>query len=446
MKTYETIIKDGKVVYPEKTIKANIGILNGKIDYIGSDEKIHADNIVDACGRYVLPGAIDPHTHPVYLDNIEGLSKTAAFGGVTTVIHYAYAKPGKSLVSTVKDYIQEGEATSYIDFALHGGLFDTKKQADEIPESVKLGVTSFKMFMAYAKLGWMTDDYALAKAMDIIGRTGGMASLHAENGLVIDYIQDKLLKEKANFKERFLETSPDTAEAEAIFRAVQIGKLMKCPVYIPHISSKAGIKTMKYLKDEGYKVYAETCPHYLSLTWDELKGKGPLGKVGPSIKTEEDLISLWDAVETGYIDTIGSDHAPKDKKVEDDFFTAPYGTPEIETMLPILWEFGINRGKITVNKLAAILSENTARIMGLFPKKGRLDTGSDADIVIIDPDEEWIVSKGNQHSNASYTLFEGKTILGRVKHVFSRGRLVVNGNSFLGESGWGEFLKTNAGQ
>ncbi|NOY09643.1 MAG: amidohydrolase family protein [Spirochaetes bacterium] len=445
MKGYETVIKGGKIVYPEKTVKGNIGIKNEKIEYIGPDDSICGRNTIDAGGKYVLPGVIDPHTHPVYLDNIKGLSKTAAFGGVTTVIHYAYAKPGKSLAATLKDYIKEGEATSYIDFALHGGLFDAGKQADEIPEAVELGVTSFKMFMAYAKLGWMTDDYALAGAMDIIGRTGGMACLHAENGLVIDYIQDKLLAEKADFKERFPETSPDIAEAEAIFRAVQIGRLMKCPVYIPHISSGEGVKILKYLKDEGCKVYAETCPHYLSLTWDELKAMGSLGKVGPSIKTDKDRIALWDAIGEGYIDTIGSDHAPKDKKAEDDFFAAPYGTPEIETMLPVLWEFGVNRGRLAINRLVSVLSENTAKIMGLFPQKGRLDTGSDADIVIIDPDEEWTISQENQHSNAAYTLFEGKTILGRIKKVLSRGRLIVDNSGFSAESGSGKFIKTNAG-
>jgi len=226
---------------------------------------------------------------------------------------------------------------------------------------------------------------------------------------------------------------------------VYIGRLMNCPVYIPHISSAEGIQVIRFLKAMGYPVIAETCPQYLGLTWEGLKARGPLGKVGPSIKTEADRMALWTAMQEGIFDSIGSDHAPKDKKVEDDFFDAPYGSPEVETMLPVVWSFGVNRGLITPNEVAALLSENTARIMGLFPKKGRLDTGSDADLVIFDPTESWTVSTSNQHSNASYTLFEGQELLGRVKKVLSRGRIVVDGEDFLGSEGSGVFLPSKAG-
>jgi dihydropyrimidinase len=402
--------------------------------------------VIDARGCCVLPGLIDPHTHPVYLDDIGDLAITAAHGGVTTVIHYAYAKPGQSLVKVIESWKEEGERSSCIDFALHGGLFETLKQADEIPEAFDLGVSSFKVFMAYAKLGWMTDDYAMAKCMDRVGRLGGMVAVHAETGLAIDYIMDRMLAEKADFAERFLETSPDIAEAEGMFRAIHIGRLMRCPVYIPHISSAEGIKVMDFLKGRGIHVYAETCPQYLGLTWEALKSRGPLGKVGPSIKTEEDRLALWRAVREGVIDTIGSDHAPKDKKVDDDFFDAPYGSPEVETMLPVVWHFGVNTGCITANEIASLLSERTARIMGLFPQKGRLDIGSDADMVVFDPSERWTVSRENQHSNATYTLFEGMDLVGRVKIVLSRGEPVVEGGDFVGKAGDGHFLSTRAGQ
>ncbi|RKX76005.1 MAG: dihydropyrimidinase [Spirochaetes bacterium] len=443
---YDCIVKNGLVVYPERTLKADIGIARETIGKVAPPGELEGKEEIDAQGCYVLPGVIDPHTHPVYMDNISDLSRTAVWGGVTTVIHYAYARPGDSLIEKIEQYREEGESTSYIDFALHGGLFETMKQADEIPEAFRLGVTSFKVFMSYAKLGWMTDDYAMTKAMDIISSNGGMAAVHAETGLAIDYIQDKLLAEKADFAERFLETSPDVAEAEGIFRAVSIGKLMGCPVYIPHISSSEGLKVIRFLKTNGFKVYAETCPQYLGLTWDELKARGPLGKVGPAIKTENDRKALWKAVEEGVIDTIGSDHAPKDKKEKDDFFDAPYGSPEVETMLPVVWQYGVNTGIITPNRVAALLSENSAKITGLFPQKGRLDPGSDADMVIFDPAEKWIVSARNQHTNATYTLFEGKELLGRVKRVLSRGKLILDGDNFLGEKGDGRFLKSKAGK
>ncbi len=442
---YDVVIHGGLVVYPEKTMRADVGIQGSVIEIISSDTPLKGKREIDAEGCYVLPGLIDPHTHPVYLDDLGGLAGTAACGGVTTAIHYAYAKPGQSLVEIIRQWKEEGTANSCIDFALHGGLFETRKQVDEIPQAFEMGVTSFKVFMAYAKLGWMTDDYAMAKCMDIVGKHGGMVAVHAETGLAIDYIMDRMLEEKADFAERFLETSPDIAEAEGIFRAVYIGRLMNCPVYIPHISSEEGLAVVRFLKERGIHLYAETCPQYLGLTWEALKGRGPLGKVGPSIKTEEDRLALWQAVREGVIDTIGSDHAPKDKKVDDDFFKAPYGSPEIETMLPVVWHFGVNSGYITPNEIAGLLSERCSRIMGLFPHKGRLDVGSDADMVLFDPTEDWTVTNDNQHSNATYTLFEGMKLLGAVRSVISRGELVFENQEFLGVEGRGQFLSTSAG-
>ena len=443
--SHDCVVTGGLLVYPEKTVRADLAISGGRIAAVAEPGAVQGKTTVAAAGCYVLPGVIDPHTHPVYLDSIADTARTAAFGGVTTVIHYAYARPGDSLAARIGEFKKEGEASSCIDFALHGGLFEAAKQAEEIPRAFQMGVSSFKVFMAYAKLGWMTDDYAMAKTMDVVGRHGGLVCVHAETGLAVDYIMDRMLAEKADFVERFLESSPDIAEAEGIFRAVHIGRLVGCPVYIPHISSAEGVGVMRFLKSMGYPVYAETCPQYLGLTWEELKDRGALGKVGPSIKTEADRRCLWKAVQEGLLDTVGSDHAPKDKKVEDDFFAAPYGSPEVETMLAVVWQFGVNSGSITPNEVAALMSENTARIMGLFPAKGRLDPGSDADLVVFDPGERWTIGVSNQHSNAAYSLFEGREVLGRVKKVLARGRLVVDGEEFLGKQGAGSFLPTRAG-
>ncbi|HDQ13371.1 MAG TPA: hypothetical protein ENN41_00960 [Sediminispirochaeta sp.] len=443
---HDIVIKNGFVIRPEETRVADIGITGERIAEIGPASSLSGKKTLDAEGMYVLPGVIDPHTHPVYLDSIQDLSKTAVWGGVTTVIHYAYAKPGQSQLEVIKKWKKEGQETSFIDFALHGGLFEAIKQIEELPDCFKEGVSSYKMFMSYAKLGWMTDDYALTKAMDVIGRLGGMAALHAENGMMIDYIQDKMIAEKADMTKEFLTTSPAIAEAEAIFRAVYTGRLMHCPVYIPHISSKEAMEVVSYLKSRSFPVVAETCPQYLAQTWDELVKLGPLGKVGPAIKHQEDQDYLWQSVQNGLIDTIGSDHAPKPKKLDDDFFTAPYGTPEVETLLPNLWNEGVNRGRITPNEVARITSENTAKIMGLYPRKGRLAEGSDADIVIFDPSKEWTISRENQHSNADYTIFEGRKVLGKVSSVLSRGGLVIDNERFAGEAGRAVFLPTDTGR
>jgi dihydropyrimidinase len=440
----DLVIQNGMLVYPEKIVFGDVGIKNEKIAAIGKAGKLKGARVIDAGGAYVFPGLIDPHTHPVYLDNLEGTAYTAAWGGITTVAHYAYAKPGQSQLKVIRDWKKEGAETSCIDFALHGGFFETLKQSDELYECFKEGVTSYKMFLAYAKLGWMTDDYALVKAMDIIGKLGGMASIHAENGLAIDYIQDKLLAAKADFAARFLETSPGLAEAEAVFRAITLGRLMKCPVYIPHVSSAETVDVVRFLRAKGVRAFFETCPHYLALTWDKLKKNGPMGKIGPAIKTQKDQDALWDGIRQGLFDTFGSDHAPKDKTPSDDFFKAAYGGPGVETMLSVIWQEGVNRGRIGPCDIVRMFAENTARIMGIFPKKGRLDTGADGDIVIFDPKEKWIISAANQHSRCKYTLYDGKEILGRVKTVICRGKSLIENGEFTGSKSRGKFLPTKA--
>jgi dihydropyrimidinase len=442
---HDLLVSGGLVVYPEKTLRADVAVDGERIAAVAAPGELSGKRTIDASGCFVLPGLIDPHTHPVYLDDVASLSRSAAYGGVTMIVHYAYAKPGQSLLAELGKMRAEGEAGSFTDFALHGGLFDTMKQAEEIPGAFALGVTSFKMFMAYAKLKWMTDDYAMARAMDLIGRQGGLACIHAETGLAIDYIQDRLLAEKADFAERFLETSPDVAEAEGIFRAVSIGRLMGCPVYIPHVSSAEGLAVIRFLRQRGARLYAETCPQYLGLTWEELKGRGALGKVGPAIKTEADRLALWEAAGGGLLDTIGSDHAPKPKTVEEDFFKAAYGSPEVETMLPVVWHYGVNAGRITPNAVAALLAQNSARIFGLAPRKGRVEPGADADLVVFNPAEPWTVTASGQHTRATYSLFEGRQVVGRVKKVLAGGRLIVDGEEFLGQGGRGRFLPTRAG-
>jgi dihydropyrimidinase len=217
------------------------------------------------------------------------------------------------------------------------------------------------------------------------------------------------------------------------------------PLTIVHVSNGAALDEIRRARRRGARVYAETCPQYLGLTWGELKGRGALGKVGPAIKTEEDRRALWQGVRLGVLDTIGSDHAPKPKTVGEDFFKAAYGSPEVETMLPVVWHCGVNAGLITPNAVAALLAENSARILGLAPRKGRLEPGADADLVVFDPAEPWTVTAAGQHTKAAYSLFEGRQLVGRVKQVVARGSLIVDGEDFLGRPGEGRFLATRAG-
>ena len=440
---YDILIHKGLVVTGSEIQKADVGVKGEKIIAVkpGLLEK-EASLAINASGKYVIPGVIDVHVHPVYEDDMGGLSYTAAFGGTTTLIHFAYAKPGMKLIDTIKTYQEEGLQKSYLDFGIHGTLFDPSSQIEEIPKAFDLGVSSFKMFMTYAKLGWMTDDYHLTAAMDLISEGGGLAMVHAENGLVTDYLEDRSLKKAEDQKRVFLKTRPDLLEAEAIFRVLTIAAVTRCPLYIVHLSTARGVVPILQAKGEGQRVYVETCPQYLTMTDAKLQKLGPLAKIGPPLRTEKDRLALWKAIQKGLIDVVASDHAPKAKKIEDPFFEAPYGSPQSETMLTVTYDEGVNKKKIRPSKLVQLFSENPAKIFGLYPKKGTIQKGSDADLVIFDPKVAYTIKHENQHSGAPYTLYEGRKCLGKPILTMLRGKILVENGEMKGKPGDGKFIPT----
>jgi dihydropyrimidinase len=440
---YDLLIQKGIVVTGSGVRKADVGIKGEKIVAVkpGLLER-EASRTINASGKYVMPGVIDVHVHPVYEDDLGGLSYTAAFGGTTTLIHFAYAKPGMKLIDTIKKYQEEGLQKSYLDFGIHGTLFDPASQVEEIPKAFDLGVSSFKMFMTYAKLKWMTDDYHLTAAMDLISDGGGLAMVHAENGLVTDYLEDRSLRKGEDQKKVFLKTRPDLLEAEAIFRALTIASITRCPLYIVHLSTERGVIPIQRAKKEGQRVFVETCPQYLTMTDAKLQKLGPLAKIGPPLRNEKDRLALWKAIQKGIIDVVASDHAPKAKKTEDPFFEAPYGSPQSETMLTVTYDEGVNKKRIKPSKLVQLLSENPAKIFGLYPEKGMIQKGSDADLVIFDPNDAYTIKHENQHSGAPYTLYEGRRCKGRPVLVMQRGRILIEDGEMKGRPGEGKFLAT----
>jgi dihydropyrimidinase len=440
---YDLLISGGLVVAGSGIRKADVGIKGEQIHAVEPElPRQEANRVIDASGKFVMPGVIDVHVHPVYEDDMRDLSFTAAHGGTTTLIHFAYAKPGMKLVDTVKKYLEEGSQNSFLDFGIHGALFDPSSQVAEIPKVIDLGVASFKMFMTYAKLKWMTDDYHLTAAMDRIADCGGLAMVHAENGLATDYLEDRSLKKGEDQKEVFLKTRPDLLEAEAIFRALSISAITHCPLYIVHLSTAKGVVPIERAKEEGRTVYVETCPQYLTLTNETLLQLGPLAKIGPPLRTEVDRLTLWKAIQRGTVDTIASDHAPKVKKIDDPFFEAPYGSPQAETMLTITYDEGVNTGRIGLCRLAQLFSENPAKIFGFYPKKGMIQKGSDADLILFDPNRVHTVQHRTQHSKAPYTLYEGRRCLGMPIFSMQRGRILVEDGEMKAKPGGGKFLST----
>jgi dihydropyrimidinase len=441
----DLIVRRGRIVTAQGVSAADVAINSGKIEAVGRDLNFEAERTIDAEGLLVFPGIIDAHTHPVYLDDLESLPVTAAHGGVTTVIHFAYAKPGEGLMDTIHHFREESESGSVLDFALHGGLFDPANQSHEIPQAIEAGVTSHKMFMTYAKLGWMTDDYQLMRTMDILGSAGGMAMVHAENGLATDYLQDKTNAAGEDSKDVFVLTRPAILEAEALHRAIAMAQVGGCPLYIPHMTAELGILEVARAKALGYRVYAETCPQYLTLTEQALVEQGPLVKIGPPLRAESDRIALWQALADGTIDTIASDHAAKAKVREDDFFDAPYGSPQVETMLPLAFHGGVNKGWLSLSRLAQVMCENPARIFGLYPQKGVIQPGSDADLVLFDPSRKVQIAHATQHSNASYTAYEGMEVLGQPVLSMQRGDILLENGALQIPAGHGQFLPTRSG-
>ena len=442
---FDLLIRDGVVVTGAGMARADVGVCGETVAAVAPDLPAEGTcRIVDASGKLILPGIIDVHTHPVYLDDIHHTSITAAFGGTTTCIHYAYARPGMKVLDTLRRFRDDGLENSLTDFGLHAGLFDVAKQIEELPQALELGVTSFKVFMTYARIKWMTDDYWLMALLDLIGQEGGMVAVHAENGLATDYLQDKYNRTALSALQAFTRTRPDVLEAEAINRAIAMAKVADCALYIPHVSATKALDPIRRAREEGQIVYAESCPQYLTLTEETLHKRGPQAKIGPPLRTPEDNEGLWRGIQDGTMDTVASDHAPKAKHADDDFFEAPYGSPQAETLLTVTHDAGVNGDRIGLPRLVQLLSETPAKIFGYYPQKGAIAPGSDADLVIFDPAERWTIQHANQHSQANYTLYEGRECLGRPVWVMQRGRVLIEDGQLVGTQGEACYLPTQS--
>lgn len=450
---FDLLITGGLVVTGAGIQRADVGVRGETIAALGPDlPRDGAREVMDAAGKYIFPGIIDVHVHPVYLDDVEGSSRVAAYAGTTTLLHFAYARTGESLLEQVSLMLEDASRRSRLDFGLHGGMFEAPRQVPEIPAVMELGVRTFKFFLSYLKQGWYTDDYQLTKAMDLLAARGGMAMVHAENGGAIDYLEDKYLTPpvtpppEGGWRELFARSRPPALEEEAIFRAICLAEVTGCPLYIPHVTSTRALRPLRAAQAEGRRVYGESCPQYLTLTEHIITERGALAKIGPPIRTEADRLALWAALRDGTLSVVASDHAPKKKDPQGDFLTQGFGAPQIETLLPLVYDEGINHGRISLVRLAQVLCENPARIFGLYPQKGTLAVGSDADLVIFDPRREFTIRAENQHSAVGYTLFEGRTVLGWPEASFQRGHPVLRDGEIVAAPGAGHFLPTQPAQ
>ena len=449
----DLIIKNGTIVTSEESFIGDIAVENGKIVCIGTNLSMNATKIIDATGKLVLPGAIDVHTHlampfggTVSADGYLSGTRAAACGGVTTVFDYPMQRKGKGIIETVSARKELCDPEACVDYAFHCCITDLNggEILDEFPDAVDYGITSFKCFLVYKKEGMMVDDGTLLKVMQKAKESGAITNIHAENPDVIDLNIEKFLKEGKTSPWYHYLSRPEFVEAEADKRAVHWAKSIDAPLYLVHMADKEGLLSAIEAKREGYDVYIETCPQYLEFTCDVYKREDGRNFVcSPPMKNKESQDALWEAVKSGMIDTVATDHCPFQSYEKDwgkdDFTKIPNGVSGVENLYPYMLS-AANEGKITFNQAVSLCSTNPAKIFGCSTK-GSLIAGKDADIVIYDKDKEFTISVSNMHSDYDHTIWEGKTLKGYPVQTFVRGKLVYDNGEFVGEVGYGQYIK-----
>ena len=446
----DLLIKNGTIVNGSETFKADIAVENGKITQIGADIS-PTDNakVVDADGKLVLPGAIDAHTHlampfggTISSDDYFAGTRAAACGGTTTVFDFVLQDFGETMVDAIKRRDAMCAPVAAVDYSYHVAVKDVSGDLlDSIEDAVKFGVPSFKVFMVY---DFGVTDGVFYKVLKKAKECGALIGVHAENNEMVNTLTAQYLSEGKTSAWYHYMSRPEFVEAEADIRAIQWAKALDAPLYIVHLANKEGVKAVTQAKDEGYKIYAETCPQYLEFTCDVYKREDGRNFVcSPPMKGEESRQALWEAIKRGDIDTIATDHCPFQSYEKDwgkdDFTKIPNGCAGIENMYPYMLS-AANEGKITYEKAVEICSENPAKIFGCRDK-GSIAIGKDADIVIYNPKTEFTITNDKMHSDCDHTIWEGVKLKGYPEQTYSRGRLVYDKGEFVGESGWGKFVK-----
>ncbi|HEX8163791.1 MAG TPA: dihydropyrimidinase [Pyrinomonadaceae bacterium] len=451
----KTLIRNGRVVTAVDDYRADVLVEGEVVSTIGARLDVEADRVIDAGGKLVIPGGIDPHTHMELpfggtqaSDDFRTGTIAAAFGGTTTIIDFAVQYKGEALRQGLDNWHAKAEGKAAIDYGFH--LIVTDLEDERVPELYKAmdeGVSSFKLFMAYPGV-FLADDATIFRAMSAAGQRGGLICMHAENGIVINEIIKRALAEGRTAPKYHALTRPTVAEAEGVHRAIRIAEMAESPVYIVHLSCADALNQVREARDRGLPAFAETCPQYLFLSIDDY-GEGFEGAkyvMTPPLREKWNQQELWKGLKSDDLQVISTDHCPfcmKEQKElgRGDFSKIPNGAPGVENRMALIYNGGVVEQRISLNRFVELTSTAAAKMFGLFPRKGTIAVGSDADIVIFDPEREQTFSVETQHMNADYSAYEGKTVKGVVETVLSRGRVVVEGGEFKGKAGDGQFLK-----
>jgi dihydropyrimidinase len=451
----DTLVVSDKIVTATEVFEGALAIKDGRIAGLGPVDVLpDAAKTIDARGKIVFPGAIDCHVHlGAEYDDWRGGPEIAALAGLTTILVFTLTEGNETLPQSIKRQKDAHEKTSVLDFGYHFILQNKLSVLEGIPEAISMGVPTFKMFMTYKKRGdRMCSDDFICRALEVIGPHGGLAQFHCENGDVIAYLEDKALAAGKVAPTDFPGTCPPWTEEEAINRVIHMGALTGAPVYVVHLSTQLGLERIKKAQALGQRVWTETCPQYMLLTEREMATWGPLAKIGPPLRPAEgpDRQALWDGVTQGHISSVASDHSPRPKKmkeagwknifVDPEGKVVPFGSPGLETLVPLVYSEGVVKRRLPLTWMARVLGENPARLFGLYPRKGAIRVGADADLTIIDPEPETTIRVADHKGVAGWTLYEGWAERGRPWMTLLRGNVLLRDGKLEQSAGYGRFL------
>jgi dihydropyrimidinase len=452
------LIRGGTVVTAADMVPADVLIDGERIAAIGT-RFAAADTVIDAAGRYVMPGGIDVHTHmelpvagTVSSDDFATGTAAAAWGGTTTIVDFAVQERGESLSAAVDRWLAKATPKSHIDFGMHLIVREISEPIlSEMDVMIERGVPSFKLFMAYPGVN-MLDDGSIFRALSHTAENGGLILIHAENGAVIDVLVRRCLAEGRTAPVYHGLTRPASMEGEATRRAIALAELAGAPVYIAHLSSRDALNAVREARDRGVAAYAETCPQYLFLSLDDLARPGFEGAkfvCSPPLRPADHQEDLWNGLVTGDLQVVATDHCPFDYERQKsagkgDFSAIPNGLPGVEDRYTLLWDGGVGQGRISPMRFVDLIATSPARLFGLAPRKGTLAPGSDADIVVFNPNAERVLSASTHHMRVDYSCYEGRVVRGAPEVVLQRGTVLVRDGQFQGRPGAGHFLERSS--
>jgi dihydropyrimidinase len=450
-----TLVAGGTVVTAADTARADVLIDGERVAAVAAPgaAAAAADRVINASGRYVIPGGIDAHTHmelvtphAVASDDFATGTAAAAWGGTTTIIDYAGHDYGEPLLAGLERWQAKAAGKAHIDYGLHMMIKEVSEQVlADMGRLAAAGVTSVKLFMAYPGV-YMVDDGALLRALRRAAGLGILVAVHAENGPAIEACVSELVAAGKTSPVYHARSRPAALEAEATGRAVTLARLAGSPLYIAHLSAAAALAAVHAGRDAGAAVYAETCPQYLYLDETDLARPGAEGGkyvCSPPLRTEADTQALWHGLRRGDLDVVATDHCPftfADKRRGlADFRTIPNGLPGVEDRVTLVYQ-GVAERRLSLNRWVDVIAAAPARLFGLYPRKGTIAPGSDADLVVFDPDAEWVIGAAGHHMNVDYSCYEGLAVRGRPELVMQRGQVLVEGGTFGGKPGAGRYL------